>query len=358
MIKRICFFANFYDFPKQKTLTYCEKIFPNDIEIFLFCPEVVKEKFKVRRAKVFTSKTKLLVPFELREFCRKNEIDVLTNLGGSGKVAFALFLSTLFTKTKTLFCLRGNIFSKKRPGFRFFISRIPNDIIQLSFLPLQFFISRFTAGGEDITEKLRRLLFFTKKKIFYLPTVIDTDLFKPKNKENCRKKLKIDKREKVILFVGRVQYTKGSDFLLKIIKQNPDKKFILIGKLMDENYKKEELKNLILIPSITEKEIVNYYNAADLCLFLSRIEGSARVPREAMACGCPTIVSNVEMLRTLKTAIKVPFKIDSIQRQIDNLFNLSEEKKKHLSILGRKFIIKEHSEKALREKYLKYFLEF
>lgn len=359
MIKKICFFANFYDFPKQKALSYYEKIFPTDINLFLLCPNKYKNKFKTENMNVHGFDGNLLTtPFKLRKFCQEKKIDVLTNLGGTYKMALVFFLATLFTKTKNLFYIRSDLFSKKRNGLFFTISKTIDDLFQSSFFFFQFFISRLLVVNKVTSNRLKKYLFFNENKICYLSLTIDKNLFHKKDKFLCRKKLNFSKNEKLIIYVGRIHYRKGSDFLLQLIKQNSDKKFILIGKILDESFKKENLANLVLIPSKTEKELVDYYNAADLCIFLSRAEGLGRVPREAMLCGIPTIVSDIETLEILKPAFKVPFNIKKIQEKIDYVLNLSEKEKKEIATKSRNFIIKEHGENVWKKKHLKYFLNW
>jgi glycosyltransferase involved in cell wall biosynthesis len=213
-------------------------------------------------------------------------------------------------------------------------------------------------GADDLVAKLNRYTLFSKSKIFTLPTAIDTHFFKPKNRILCRKKLGISKKEKVVSFVGRVQYEKGSDYLLKIIKNNPDKKFILIGKLMDENYDKNELKNVLFVERANSEELVNYYNASDVFLFLSRSEGLGLAYREAMSCGIPAIVSDIEAIRLVEAAIKVPFDEKAIQEKIDYLFSLSQIDMKKLSKYTREYTVREFSEESLKGAHVKYFLDF
>jgi len=298
-MKNIAFFTNFYDYPKQKIISSFENVFPKDIKMYFLCPESHIDKFELKRAEA----VKLSNPLELRKICRELNINVLTNIGGSDKMAIVLILSTIFTDTKIIFHLRGNIFPKKMNGFKFKIICLINNIRHISFFVFQFFFYRFFSASKDITNKLRRIFFLSRNKIFFVPNTIETDLFKPKDKFLCRKKLGLNKEDHIIIYVGRVHYLKGSDLLFKIIKRNRNKKFIIVGELMDKNFN-VNLDNIIYHEYKTPEELVDYYNASDLCLFLSRIEGYGRVPREAMACGTPTIVSDIEALNEINCAEK------------------------------------------------------
>jgi len=345
MIKKICFFTTHFDFPRQRYLSYYEKILPKNVESFLFCLEEDKAKFKTKIIKKMPYSSKFLMPFILRKFYKENEIDVVINLSGMANIALNLALSTMFTKTKNIFYLSGN------PKF------YGKDLV---FFFTQFFTDRFLVSAKDITEKIKKILFFSQNKIFYLPLTVDTSLYKPESKTKARRKLGLNKKDKIIIFAGRISYLKGSDLILEIIKRNPDKKFILIGQLMDENYKNKKFNNLTLIPSVNANELVDYYNASDLCLFLSRVEGFGLVPREAMACKIPALVSDIESLRMIEPAIKVPLNIGKAQEALDYFFKLDKKEKNSLAKKSREFVLKECSEQNedVKKKYLKYFLEF
>jgi len=68
--------------------------------------------------------------------------------------------------------------------------------------------------SNDLTKFFKRIFFFKKNKIFFLPSTIPTKLFKPNNKKTVRKKLGFKDDERIIIFVGRIGYLKGLDFIL------------------------------------------------------------------------------------------------------------------------------------------------
>jgi len=342
MTSKICFLTTYYDFPRQRMLNYYEKIIPKNYKIFLLCLEGEKKKYNIKRTTIIGYKNKKnLISSFLRNFCIEKDIDILTNLSGGPNIAFTMAFSTLGTKTKVVFYDHGN---PKIKGMLFLST-------------FQLFLNRILIGTSDLKSKLGKYLFLVKKRIFVLPTAIDTEFLKPKNKALCKKKLGFKNKDFVIIFPGRIQYMKGSDFLLKAIKLNPEKKFILMGQLMDENFKKERLDN-VLIKKVKPSKVIDLYNAADLCLFLSRSEGLGLAYREAMSCGVPAIISDIEALRTVKAAVKVPFDITKIQKEINKFFNLTEKQRVSLAKKTREYIVREHSEKSLKEVHLKHFLKF
>lgn len=344
-VKRICFFLGHYDPARQVIMEYYEKIFPKDIELFIACASPFdKEKYHLTRTKVFEFlDKKQIVPFKLRKFLKENEIDLVINLTGQAEVAITLFISTLLNKTKNVFYFLGN------PGIN-----LKNSF----FLFYQFFTSGVWACCKEVSDKLKKILFFKKDQIFYLPFPIDVNLFDIKKRETLRKKLKFGQKEKILIYVGRIEPEQGSDYILELIEKNPDKRFLLIGQMRDENFKDKNFKNLTHIPYVKKSNLPDYYNSADLTLFLSKRNSYPYPPRESLACGIPVIVFNLETFGQLKTpaVTKVPFSVDEIQRGIDEVFSLSEKEREQLGREGRKFIVDDSSEEKLKEPTLNYFL--
>ena len=344
MRTRICFFTNHFDFVREVIIKHYEKIFPKNIEMYLFCKEKQKQKFHLKRTKVVGYKTsKFFSAFELRKFCIQNKIDLVVNLSGRGPMAVALLLATLGTKTKSIFYFHGN------PRVH------PKNLI---FFLSQFFTYKFLIGSVDAAEKVRRWLPLSSYKIFYQPHPFDISEFPIKNKQEARKKLKLPLKSKIIIFVGRITSMKGSDYLLKLIKQNPDKLFILLGKIYDDDYKKQKLSNT-LIKTVSPSETADYYNASDLCVFLTKRDGYSYIPREAASCGTPSIISNLPSFAPINTPAikKVPFDVGTIQKEIDTFFSLSSRKRIELGKSARKWVIENSSLKSVTPSLLKHYFE-
>ena len=78
MIKKICFYTLSYSPNKKAMLDYIEKIFPSDVEVFLFVPKDSKGMYKFARIKVVDTKcNKINSMFELRGFCNRENIDLV-----------------------------------------------------------------------------------------------------------------------------------------------------------------------------------------------------------------------------------------------------------------------------------------
>jgi glycosyltransferase involved in cell wall biosynthesis len=341
MQRRICFFTTHFDYPRQRAMESYEKILPKDVKIFLFCQDRDKGKFNLTRTKKKGYKSsKLSVILELRRFLKENNICSLVNLSGRSKVAFVMACSTLGLETKSIFYHHGT----------------PTISTLLFLSTFQFFISKIASPTESLSKKFKRFLFLSRKKVFCLPLPIDTHFFSSLDKSSSRSKVGIKENEKVVLYVGRIQPKKGSDCLLEIIKNNPNKKFILIGRLMDRSYIPEQLKNVVFIPFADRNQLVEYYSLSDLFLFLSRAEGFGLALIEAMSCGLPGIVSNIPAFDSLSSVIKAPLKGDIIQNYLDKFFSLSKKSRTSLSKKSRREVIEKFSEEALKKKHIEIFL--
>ncbi len=114
-------------------------------------------------------------------------------------------------------------------------------------------------------------------KVEVIPNGVDLELFKPLDKNDCRKELGCDIGKKIILF--------ASD------PKRPEKNFFLAKKATETlNIQNVELKVVYPVP---HKDIPLYLNAADLLLATSLWEGSPNIIKEAMACNCPIVSTNV-----------------------------------------------------------------
>jgi len=144
-------------------------------------------------------------------------------------------------------------------------------------------------------------------KIKVIRNGVDTSAFHFIDKERCCLQLGLSQHEYIILSVGSVIYEKGFDRIInsfpEILKQNPNAVLYIIGSKNKDNYFENTLKYLIkehnlenkvrCIGQINNRDLALWYNAADLFCLASRSEGSPNVLTEALACGCPSVATNV-----------------------------------------------------------------
>ncbi len=136
---------------------------------------------------------------------------------------------------------------------------------------------------------------------------VETEIFQYLQKNSCRSKLGLQKNERIILTVGSLIYRKGFDRIIKnlpeIIKIYPNTGLYIIGSEGPEGDYRKELNELIIrlnlkknvhfIGPVINRDLVNWYNSADVFCLSSRGEGSPNVLAEALACGCPSVSTNV-----------------------------------------------------------------
>jgi len=155
-----------------------------------------------------------------------------------------------------------------------------------------------------LTENMKKELKKNYKgEIYVIPNGIDLAGFNNLSKSEMRKKLQINKEDKIILFVGRFRPEKGLEYLVKamsIIKEKDrEAKLLLAG----EGPEEENLRNLIFEKQLTEfitftgqiphENVKDYMVASDIFVLPSLTEGFPNVLLEAMACGLPIVASKI-----------------------------------------------------------------
>ncbi len=204
----------------------------------------------------------------------------------------------------------------------------------------------FIISNSDFTANNVKKHYGAKSRVIYPP--IDTNLFKPLDKKECRKKLDLPLDKKIVLFVGRPDYSKGFDIFEKIAEKMPEHLFVSAT-----NPKaKTELPNFIAFDEVRHEDLVYFYNSADVLLFPSRFEGFGFVPLEALACNVPVIANKVGIFDDFTNEIpntfilnnkNITFYIKYINELIDRrIFNDSGKFiEKNLSL---KLFIEKHDE--------------
>jgi len=159
-----------------------------------------------------------------------------------------------------------------------------------------------------------------KKVVVVIPNGIDTNLFKPMNKLECRNKLSIRLNEKIILFIGSLEIVKGIDILLYAFNElvtttkNPVR-LIVVGK----GSLKESIVKIIsrfnleekisCVGEINHNDVPVWVNSADVFCLPSIREGMPNVILEAVACGKRIVATEVggipELLANYDNALLV-----------------------------------------------------
>jgi glycosyltransferase involved in cell wall biosynthesis len=129
------------------------------------------------------------------------------------------------------------------------------------------------AKSENIKRKVYR-----KKATIVIPNGLDMKLFQPESDhKKVREELGLSLSGNYVLFIN-----------------NPEHEWKNIA-LAREAFEMAGIKNCSLLTPypVSQETVAKYYNAADVLLVTSLMEGSSNVIKEAMACNCPIVATNV-----------------------------------------------------------------
>jgi glycosyltransferase involved in cell wall biosynthesis len=174
---------------------------------------------------------------------------------------------------------------------------------------------KILAVGEPSRQEIIQLG-FQKEKVEVHPNWIDIQSFIPVPQSEARKKLGLDSRSFIVMFIGRMIEIKGELLLLDVAQRaNKNITFAFAGsgptatKIQDAANKCNNIKYL---GRLSDEQMKLAYSAADI--FASPVlydEGFATVYLEALACGTPVLTSKKGCLPFFLT--------DEIAEIIDNM---------------------------------------
>jgi len=273
----------------------------------------------------------IYINLNLNKIIKKYELDVLQVYGGPGGVIL------LRKPCIPLIYLANHTYAQQYEYFKKRVYKL---------------LQKFEKKGYAISEKIVSISTTTRdsliecygihsEKIEVIPVGIDTHVFKP---------VYVKKIPNSVLYVGRLHERKGIFYLIDAIKtvkdEIPDIKLYLIGSgdlkgALQKKIEAEDLfGNTIFIGSVSEEELIKWYNKTEVFVIPSLFEGFGIVCIEAMACGAPVIGTNVpgivDIIKNNENGILVKPKnyfelADAIQKLLqDDIF------RKRLSENGQK----------------------
>jgi D-inositol-3-phosphate glycosyltransferase len=170
---------------------------------------------------------------------------------------------------------------------------------------------RLISFTEEERDDLVNLYGASRDRILVIPAGVDTDLFRPIDKQESRSLLGLGKG-KTMLFAGRIEPIKGIDVLLGAVQSlnNGDEnvRLLIVGGDLEGNGEVARLRSEVYRMGIADRvtfygaaeqdKMPLFYNAADVCVVPSLHESFCFVALEAMACGTPVVASKVGGLKT------------------------------------------------------------
>lgn len=142
-----------------------------------------------------------------------------------------------------------------------------------------------------IAKKAKESSLFEKDKIIVIPNPVNTNIFKPRDKKESRRKFNLEEGKKYILF-GAINPTGDSNKGFKYLKEAISKaklentELLLLGT-------EEKVKCNIPVRSLgyidNDKDLSYLYSAADLSVNSSLSENLPNVLIESLSCGTPCV---------------------------------------------------------------------
>jgi L-malate glycosyltransferase len=183
----------------------------------------------------------------------------------------------------------------------------------------------FTVPSQAMYEAARQLGFPTER-LHLVPWGVDTDVFRatPNDRVQTRRAFGLPQEAPVVLCPRAVAPLYNLDTLLTAVKavlrQSPDLRLVMVHfnvvaeylDLLERKIEEEELQaNVLWLPAQeTEADMARLYRMADIVVSIPSSEGYGSTVYEALACGIPTIISDLpafeEVLMDGVHALKVP----------------------------------------------------
>lgn len=248
--------------------------------------------------------------------------------------------------------------------------------------PVSVWLDNFVAKHADaiiaVTPKIRDYLLvrcgITNSKIHIILNGANTDLFRPKCKEESRINLGLNEYGHYICFVGSLLPWHGVEYLVQsapdIIATISDTKFLIIGDSpLREEYirlaqKLNVINNFIFAGSVSYLDVPNYINSSDICVapFTKAIGEHAGLSPlkiyEYLACAKPVIASyfsDLEFIKELNLGVLVkPEDPKALAKAIIQLLR-EDDLREEMGKNGRVYVIENHSWKSVAKKTMEIF---
>lgn len=205
------------------------------------------------------------------------------------------------------------------------------------------------------------------KKIWHIPSFINSGLFLQNDGQSTRRQYLSDKFDRLVLYVGRLAKEKNLETLIQtiplIIKNYPKVLFLIIGQGPEEIKIKNFVLNLgvrdnvCFIGDISYDKISDFFSACDLFVITSVYEGTCMVLLEAAVSGKAIVSTShagaYDAIENGKTGFILNFKdVENISQKIIYLLK-NPEIAKEMGEKGRKHVLENFDKDKILKDHLK-----
>jgi len=205
------------------------------------------------------------------------------------------------------------------------------------------------------------------RRHFRIPNLVNTDVFKPFDKEKARELWNLPKNKKLILFGAMnalSDVNKGFNLLVEAIHKinYEDIEIVIFGSSQPERPPNFKFRTHYLGRLYDDISLVSLYNAADITVVPSLQENLSNTIMESLSCGVPVVAFNIggnsDMIEhKINGYLAKPFDTEDLAQGIEWILSLSESEYNRLCRNARDKVLKEFDSKIVAKKYIKLYEE-
>ena len=199
--------------------------------------------------------------------------------------------------------------------------------------------------------------------IYQIPSGVDTDVYEPLDRQQCRSLLGIPPSKKVLMFsaLDMSQHWKGGDLLMKALHDLPDSLksdtvLLLLGDKGGAVAQSAGIPTFSLGYVSNDRLKALAYSAADLFVSPSRAEAFGLVTLESLACGTPVVSFGVggalELVQTGRTGYLA--ELENARDLRDGIVQLLEDEslRRAMGRRGREMVLEEYNMELYVQRYV------
>ena len=229
---------------------------------------------------------------------------------------------------------------------------------------MQFRVDKFVAVSADLLRWLRDVIHIKPAKLQLITNGVDTNRFCPGRKPGLREKLGLTTDDFIVGSIGRLDPVKNHEGLIRAIHQLEQRGRRLRLMIIGDGPNKQNLELLVkarqwndqpfLMPA--QLAVEDFYGLFDIFVLNSFAEGMSNTILEAMACGLPTICTNIggnsELIENDRSGKLVPVEDESLLATKISEYQDSAELRQTHGGYARKQVVEHHSLDRMISKYV------